>query len=639
MIFKAKVNYLILGFLFFTIPLIFGQDQKIADSLAIIYKENQLTGTAKLELLEALAFNEMRDSQLALQYAEESIALSTLKEGNEKYLISAYITMGSILRKQGKLEGALTILLKAAEIAVITQSISQENSINITIADIYAGMGNYGNAELYYDKAIHLLRKNINSAEDPANSIRDSIKLGSALLNQGDTYFNNKKYDAALRNFEEAGPIFKKTKFLQGTAYNVGNIGMVYAEQGKDSLAEANMNQAIQILEDVQDYYPISVYLTYISDIYFRKNNWKTAVGYAQKSLDLAKKYNLREQISAAYLKLSNLEEHAGNFKAANSNYKNHILYRDSIQNLDVIQKMADLRTNYEVAQNQKQMDIEVAQKQIEVDLLNQQKRSQKIINFVTIVALLMACIVAFGLFRRNKYIHKTNKIIEAEKNRSDQLLLNILPADTAEELKRNGKVRAKKFKATTVLFTDFEGFTHYAEHLSPEKLVESVDYYFSKFDEIIEKYGIEKIKTVGDAYMCAVGLHGQKENEAINIILAAIEMIDFVEKSKKNNTDNLTRFDIRIGLNSGPVVAGVVGTKKFAYDIWGDTVNIASRMESNSQIGKINVTENTYKLIKNTFDCHYRGEIDVKNKGMMKMYFVDQLKTNITPNQLFSCN
>ncbi len=639
MIFKAKVNYLILGFLFFTIPLIFGQDQKIADSLAIIYKENQLTGTAKLELLEALAFNEMRDSQLALQYAEESIALSTLKEGNEKYLISAYITMGSILRKQGKLEGALTILLKAAEIAVITQSISQENSINITIADIYAGMGNYGNAELYYDKAIHLLRKNINSAEDPANSIRDSIKLGSALLNQGDTYFNNKKYDAALRNFEEAGPIFKKTKFLQGTAYNVGNIGMVYAEQGKDSLAEANMNQAIQILEDVQDYYPISVYLTYISDIYFRKNNWKTAVGYAQKSLDLAKKYNLREQISAAYLKLSNLEEHAGNFKAANSNYKNHILYRDSIQNLDVIQKIADLRTNYEVAQNQKQMDIEVAQKQIEVDLLNQQKRSQKIINFVTIVALLMACIVAFGLFRRNKYIHKTNKIIEAEKNRSDQLLLNILPADTAEELKRNGKVRAKKFKATTVLFTDFEGFTHYAEHLSPEKLVESVDYYFSKFDEIIEKYGIEKIKTVGDAYMCAVGLHGQKENEAINIILAAIEMIDFVEKSKKNNTDNLTRFDIRIGLNSGPVVAGVVGTKKFAYDIWGDTVNIASRMESNSQIGKINVTENTYKLIKNTFDCHYRGEIDVKNKGMMKMYFVDQLKTNITPNQLFSCN
>lgn len=606
---------------------IFGQDQQLADSLAVIYKSNQLQGSAKLELLKDLAYNESKDFQLAVQYADELIEISQQKE-NDTSLATGFLYKGTAHRQLGNLEEALDAFFIYAQITEKLKDTVGQSSANICIADVYSIMGNYVNAEKYYQKAILSFRQT-----------NDSIGLASALLNSGDAYFNHKKYDAALQNFEEAGPIFEKKGHLAGTAYTLGNTGMVFAEQGKDSLAEVNINQAIQTLEVLQDYYPITVYLTFMSDIYLRKNNWKAALAYSKKSLSLAKQYHLKKEISDANLQLSNLYEQVGDYKSSNKYYKDYIVFRDSIMNVDAVKKMADLRTNYEITQKQIENDLKISKKQIEVDLLNQQKRSQKIINFVTIVALLMACIVAFGLFRRNKYIQQTNKIIEAEKNRSDQLLLNILPADTAEELKRNGKVRAKKFKATTVLFTDFEGFTHYAEHLSPEKLVESVDYYFSKFDEIIEKYGIEKIKTVGDAYMCAVGLHGQKENEAINIILAALEMIDFVEKSKKNNTDNLTRFDIRIGLNSGPVVAGVVGTKKFAYDIWGDTVNIASRMESNSQIGKINVTENTYNLIKNTFDCHYRGEIDVKNKGMMKMYFVDQLKSNITHNQLFSCN
>lgn len=489
-------------------------------------------------------------------------------------------------------------------------------------------MGNYSNAEIYYNKAILLLRKNINLTEDPDDSKRDSIKLASALLNAGDMYFNIEKYDAALKNFEEAGSIFEKTNYLSGMAYNVGNVGMVYAEQGKDSLAEVNMNQAIQILEEMQDYYPISVYLTYMSDIYYRKNKWKTAVNYAQKSLDLAKKYNLIEQISSSYLKLSDLQEQAGNFKAANINYKKHIIYRDSIQNLDAIQKMADLRTNYEVAQNQNQMDLEVAQKQTEVDLLNQQKQNQKIIIVVTAIVLFLICVLAFGLFRRNRFIQRTKKIIEIEKSRSDKLLLNILPEETAIELKKSGKVKAKKFESVSVLFTDFNRFTHYAETLSPEKLVESVDYYFSKFDEIIDKYGLEKIKTIGDSYMCAGGLPFPSQDHAIKIVQAAFEIIQFVEDSKKGNTSQEIHFDIRVGINTGPVVAGVVGSKKFAYDIWGDTVNIASRMESNSMLGKINITENTYNLVKDLFDCTYRGESEVKNRGMMKMYFVNHPKT-----------
>ncbi|MNF58197.1 Adenylate cyclase [compost metagenome] len=241
-------------------------------------------------------------------------------------------------------------------------------------------------------------------------------------------------------------------------------------------------------------------------------------------------------------------------------------------------------------------------------------------------VSLFLVFLSALGLYRRYQFIKKTNRIIEEEKKRSDSLLLNILPEETAHELKQSGKVQAKRFESVTVLFTDFEGFTQYAEKLSPEKLVESVDFYFSKFDAIIEKYGLEKIKTVGDAYMCAGGLPFPTGDHANKMVLAAFEIAEFVAESKKWNTLNQTRFEIRIGICTGPVVAGVVGTKKFAYDIWGDTVNIASRMESNSIPGKINISESTYDIIKDSFECEYRGEIEVKNKGTMKMYFVNNL-------------
>jgi class 3 adenylate cyclase len=217
--------------------------------------------------------------------------------------------------------------------------------------------------------------------------------------------------------------------------------------------------------------------------------------------------------------------------------------------------------------------------------------------------------------------------IIEKEKNRSEHLLKNILPEETALELMETGKVKAKKFEEVSVLFTDFEGFTQYAESLSPEELVKRVDFYFTKFDKIIEKHGLEKIKTIGDSYMCAAGVPFPMENHAIKIIYAALEILDFVEESKKDQQALDAQFEIRIGINSGSLIAGVVGSKKFAYDIWGDTVNMASRMESCSESGKINISENTYQLVKGDFSCIERGKIEVKNKGMVPMYFVESVK------------
>ncbi len=601
---SLKYSFKVLLFVFFVQVSILAQDQKVADSLVKIYQEGNVENSKKLELLRNLSFNEVNDLKLSLRYAEELIALSKI-ENNNLYLYRGYFQKGNKLRLLGDLNKALDAFYRSESAARKSKYTAGQGTAFSAIADVYSVMGNSKNAYIYYDKAIKLLRKTDND-----------LGLASALLNAGDEYLKNKEFDLALKNFKESGKIFKKANYLIGTAYNFGNIGMVYAEQGNDVLAMKYMSKAIKILEELKDYYAISDYLTYMSVIYSKQNDQTSALNYAQRSLNLAQKYGLKDQISNSNLILSNLYQTIGDPVASFAHYKSHILYRDSVTNLKSVQQMADIRTNYEVSQ-----------KQVEVDFLNQGKKNRQIIAISSAISTGLIFLLAFGIFRRYKFIKRTNVIIEAEKNRSDSLLLNILPEETALELKQNGKVLAKKFESVTVLFTDFEGFTYYAEKLTPEKLVESIDYYFSKFDEIMEKYDLEKIKTVGDCYMCAGGLPFSTEDHAYRMVNAAFEIASFVNDSKNYNPNNDTRFEIRIGINSGPVVAGVVGTKKFAYDIWGDTVNIASRMESNSEPGKINISENTYKLIKDTFDCDYRGEIAVKNRGIMKMYFVKNLK------------
>ncbi len=210
---------------------------------------------------------------------------------------------------------------------------------------------------------------------------------------------------------------------------------------------------------------------------------------------------------------------------------------------------------------------------------------------------------------------------IQQEKKRSDSLLLDILPAEVAEELKVKGYSDAKQFDEVTVLFTDFKGFTTHAENLSAHDLVKEINECFSAFDHILEKHNIEKIKTVGDAYLAASGLPVLNPNHAKDTVNAAIEIRDFMLKRRKQNPDS---FEVRIGIHSGHVVAGIVGVKKFAYDIWGDTVNTAARMEQNSEGGKINISQTTYELVNDKFACEYRGEIEAKNKGKLRMYYVE---------------
>jgi class 3 adenylate cyclase/FixJ family two-component response regulator len=231
-------------------------------------------------------------------------------------------------------------------------------------------------------------------------------------------------------------------------------------------------------------------------------------------------------------------------------------------------------------------------------------------------------------VFLRTKEIEKQKEIIEAAKLQSDSLLLNILPGEIADELKKFGKSYARKHEQVSVLFADIKGFTSIAEKLTPVKLVTQLDEVFGAFDNIVAKHGMEKIKTIGDAYMCACGLPLADNENAIKSVNAALDMQQFIKEfGAANKIQNLPVFEIRIGIHTGPLVAGVVGLKKFAYDIWGDAVNLASQMEQHSEPGKVNISGETYSLIKNSFNCTYRGKIETKSKGEVDMYFVDSEK------------
>ncbi|HEY5470224.1 MAG TPA: adenylate/guanylate cyclase domain-containing protein [Bacteroidales bacterium] len=249
--------------------------------------------------------------------------------------------------------------------------------------------------------------------------------------------------------------------------------------------------------------------------------------------------------------------------------------------------------------------------------------------------------------FARTQYmlemiINKRTEDLILEKEKTETLLANVLPKNTAEEIMAKGKASKIKYNFVTVLFSDIQGFTKIAEEMNPEVLIDELDKFFFHFDSVVEKFGIEKIKTIGDAYMCAGGIPEKNRTNPVEVILAALEMKSYMTKLKETSElEGMKYWDIRIGIHTGTVVAGVVGQKKLSYDIWGDTVNTASRMESSGEAGKINISGTTYEFVKDFFTCEYRGKMPVKYKGELEMYFVEGIvpelsEENGDPNRKF---
>ncbi len=305
---------------------------------------------------------------------------------------------------------------------------------------------------------------------------------------------------------------------------------------------------------------------------------------------------------------------------------KQELLFSEQTRMLDSMQ-FAGAMDSMKLAQKDmivQQQQAELQQKQAEIDLRSSQRNL--LLALVGLVAILGGAIFFRyqTMSKHNAVLSEKNNIIEAERKRSEELLLNILPATIADELKKNGSAVARRYENASVLFTDFQGFSAISKQLSPEKLVSDLDYAFKNFDRIIGKFGLEKIKTIGDAYMCAGGLPEDGSGHPRDVVKAGLAIQQFLtDWNKEKKRIGEPPFEARIGIHTGPLVAGVVGSRKFAYDIWGDTVNVASRMETTGDIGKVNISAATYSFVKDEFKCEYRGKVPAKNVGEVEMYFV----------------
>jgi adenylate cyclase len=273
---------------------------------------------------------------------------------------------------------------------------------------------------------------------------------------------------------------------------------------------------------------------------------------------------------------------------------------------------------------------------------------------FAMALYLLLAILIFWALyaqlslrFARTQYmleqiINKRTEDLIIEKEKTENLLANVLPKSTASEIMEKGKATKIKYNFVTVLFSDIQGFTKIAEEMNPEVLIDELDKFFFHFDSVVERLGIEKIKTIGDAYMCAGGIPEKNRTNPVEVILAALEMQTYMNNLKQaSQVKGMKFWDIRIGIHTGTVVAGVVGHKKLSYDIWGDTVNTASRMESSGEAGKINISGTTWEFVKDFFVCEHRGKMPVKYKGELEMYFVSGIVPELSdengmPNRKF---
>jgi adenylate cyclase len=308
------------------------------------------------------------------------------------------------------------------------------------------------------------------------------------------------------------------------------------------------------------------------------------------------------EPISKAELLASQVDSASGNGVEALEHYKEYVRLSNQLRG-DEIRKAAQVETfDAKFAQQKALARAEQEKREAVAKAELRQEQTKRYALYGGIVLLVVFGAFMFNRFRitqrQKRIIEKQKAIVETEKRRSDDLLLNILPAEVAEELKEKGRTEAKLFEQVTIMFTDFKNFTQTAEKLSPRELVAEIDATFSAFDHIISKYNIEKIKTIGDSYMCVGGLPVANKTNAADVVTAAIQIQRYMEEqAEERRKEGKEAFDIRIGIHTGPVVAGIVGVKKFAYDVWGDTVNIASRMESSGEAGKVNISGETYEM------------------------------------------
>ncbi|MFT5818927.1 MAG: adenylate cyclase [Crocinitomix sp.] len=488
------------------------------------------------------------------------------------------------------------------------------------IARIYTVLGENDKALEYYWRAINIYE-----------SFNDKFSISNTYNNIGNVYYNQEIDDTAHYYYEQALSNAKENGNQLSIATSLINIANINNVTGNKTEAIEGYKECIAIQDEIGDKRGATISYINISDTYFDIKKYKLAVKFGKKALANSQELGDLYLLRASYKTVTNSYEKVGLYKDALETYKVFNKMNDSLESVENQKAVIRQQFEYEYEKQAVADSIKTTEEaKVQEALLsaeqatNKQQKQESYFLYAGLALTIMFGGFVFNLFRKTR---KQKSIIEKEKARSEELLLNILPSAIAEELKEKGAADAQLLDFVTVLFTDFTGFTALSEILSPQNLVKEINVCFSAFDHIMEKHNVEKIKTIGDAYMAAGGLPTANETHAKDVVRAAIEIQKFMlNLAEEKKAKNAPFFEIRIGVHTGPVVAGIVGVKKFQYDIWGDTVNTASRMESSGTAGKVNISETTYEIVKNINEYSFesRGKIEAKGKGLLEMFYVE---------------
>ncbi|MBS1538272.1 MAG: tetratricopeptide repeat protein [Bacteroidetes bacterium] len=644
-----KIFLMIFLLKLFTSAYTYAQNQSRIDSLHHAlqqYEAKKLSfganAPAMMDTTKVLLLNDLNreirefDLEEAVGYAKECLEIST-RLGYKKGIAHGYNDLGLYYYGKAKYKEAETCYNQSLTLRLEINDVDGVSACYNNLGLLFRAKGDDAHGLSYYYTSLRyseangskrmmaatyhnmgMLYTEAGNLPEAAESFTKAKKINAEIGNKiflnynltalSGVYVDMKQYKQVIAVNKELLDVNKEFK-RQHLSIENATIGNMYYNLGIYTEAIRYNQTALEEAIHFQDTAWQSQIHLNLGKVYHKQNNNQKAISHLKHAIMISDQVKRSDLRSESLEILADIYGKQGNFRAAWQSHTESVALKDTTDNSAIDKERVNKLTHLLMQSSfDKQRDSTQADQ-------DKKDARQLVIRNSMVAGLLGAVVFLIVVYRQRNTTRK-------EKQRSDNLLLNILPAEVADELKEKGTADAKHFDNVTVLFTDFKSFTTVSEQLSPQELVNELHACFKGFDEICGKYNIEKIKTIGDAYLAVCGLPIANEKHAENVVNAALEIREFMEKRRQNLGKKT--FEVRIGINSGSVVAGIVGLKKFAYDIWGDTVNTAARMEQNSEAGKINVSETTYALVKDKFTCEYRGEIDAKNKGKLKMYFVE---------------
>lgn len=593
---NAYADYIWDGYLFSQPDSAFILAEELVDfGLDKPYPKAQFAGYT----LQGVSWVNRSDYPKTLHYYNRALNIAK-KMGHPAALAIAYSNVGSIYHDMADYPKALDHYIKSLEYKETTQM----GPTLSNIGGIYMEQANYSKALEYIKRSLE------------ANKLKgDQSGEAIALSKIGDIYRKQEDYSKSLDFYTQSLKIYDLIGHQIRIANTYSKIGFIYETQEANPTALDYYQKSLQIYEQTGEKNGVAASLNNIGNIYRKQGAYDKALDYCQKAYDISLTIKSLLRKKASCLCLYDTYKAMGNDNQA-------------LHYLEILKAVEDSLETKEPAEKLQQMEFQEEARLIQEAHEKDIRQEEKTRNIVLVVGAFFL-LLAGSFYFRWRYVRKSKASLQTEKDRSENLLHNILPDDIAQELKDKGKAAARDFDMVSILFTDFKSFTEQSAKLSTEELVNEINHCFEAFDGIIEKYGIEKIKTIGDAYMAAGGLPILSDDSVKNTVMAALEMQEFiVARGKMQREKGHPFFEMRVGIHTGHVVAGIVGVKKFQYDIWGDTVNTASRMENSGEVGKVNISQTTYELIKDNtnFSFESRGKIEAKGKGNIDMYFVSKI-------------